>query len=44
MVEDVLFSNSSGVTSGTINLSGNISDYDLIQIYAIGTYSDVGCV
>ena len=31
MVEDVLFSNSSGVNSGTINLSGNISDYDLIE-------------
>ena len=31
MVEDVLFSNASGVNSGTINLSGNISDYDLIQ-------------
>ena len=30
MVEDVLFSNSSGVNSGTINLSGNISDYDFI--------------
>ena len=30
MVEDVLFSNASGVNSGTINLSGNISDYDLI--------------
>lgn len=30
MVEDVLFSNASGVYSGTINLSGNISDYDLI--------------
>lgn len=31
MVEDVLFSNANGVNSGTINLSGNISDYDLIQ-------------
>jgi len=30
MVEDVLFSNTSGVNSGIINLSGNISDYDLI--------------
>lgn len=30
MVEDVLFSNTNGVNSGTINLSGNISDYDLI--------------
>jgi hypothetical protein len=30
MVEDVLFSNASGVNSGTINLSGNISDYDLL--------------
>lgn len=33
MVEDVLFSNASGVNSGTINLSGNISDYDLIQVF-----------
>ena len=32
MVEDVLFSNASGVNSGTIILSGNISDYDLISI------------
>ena len=32
MVEDVLFSSASGVNSGTINLSGNISDYDLIVI------------
>lgn len=32
MVEDILFSDSSGVNSGTINLSGNISDYDLISI------------
>jgi hypothetical protein len=30
MVEDVLFSSASGVSSGTINLSGNISDYDLL--------------
>lgn len=34
MVEDVLFSNASGVNSGTINLSGNISDYDLIAMKA----------
>lgn len=33
MVEDILFSNASGVNSGTINLSGNISDYDLIEFY-----------
>jgi len=31
MIEDVLFSDASGVNTGTINLSGNISDYDLIQ-------------
>ena len=40
MVEDVLFSNASGVNSGTINLSGNISDYDLIQFETKGTSSD----
>ena len=32
MAEDVLFSNASGVNSGDIALSGNISDYDLISI------------
>jgi hypothetical protein len=37
MIEDVLFSNASGVNSGTINLSGNISDYDLISIDVIST-------
>jgi len=31
IIEDVLFSNESGATD-TINLSGNISDYDLIYV------------
>ena len=31
MIEEVLFNDTNGVDSGTINLSGNISDYDLIQ-------------
>lgn len=45
MVEDVLFSNASGVSSGTINLSGNISDYDLIDlkiVYSGGGANQVG--
>ena len=33
MTEDVLFSNTSGVDSGTINLSKNLSDYDLMEIH-----------
>ena len=33
MIEEVLFNDTNGVDSGTINLSGNISDYDLIEIH-----------
>ena len=39
MVEDVLYTTSTGFTTGTINLSGNISDYDLIE-FVIGDSTD----
>ena len=39
MVEDVLYTTPTGFTTGTINLSGNISDYDLIE-FVIGDSID----